>query len=68
MKNWKSLVSTLANIQALFTVWIMGDETGTRSNFNSVRFYELCLKFTTYDINEVFLLRMRVWCPNIKFW
>ena len=36
LQSWKNLVSTLANIQALFTVWIMGDETGTRSNFNSI--------------------------------
>ena len=46
----------------------MGEETGSRSNFNSVPFYKLRLKITTYKIwdhaspsyHQVFQLRMRV--------
>ena len=42
----------------------MGEETGSKSNFNSKSFYELGLKITIYSIYEVCLLRMRVEYPN----
>ena len=58
LQNWKSL-NILLNIQAILTRGIIGEETASSSNFNSVPFYELCLKITSYSINEVFLLRMR---------
>ena len=44
----------------------MGEETGSKSKLNLIHFYELCLKITIYSINEVFLLRMWVECPNFK--
>ena len=44
----------------------MGKKTGARSKFNSIPFYELCLKITSYSIYEVFLLHMRVECLNFK--
>ena len=59
-------VFTLANIQELLTDGIMGEETGSRSKFNSVPFYEICLKITTYSINEIFLSRVREEYPNFK--
>ena len=31
---------------------IMGEETGSRYKFNSIPFYQLCLKITTYSINH----------------
>ena len=34
----------------------MGGETGSRSKFNSIPFYELFLKSTTSSINDVFLM------------
>ena len=55
MQNWKNLVSTL------------GEETCSRSKFNSIPFYELCLEIPTCRFNEVFLLHMHVECPNFKF-
>ena len=66
LQNWKNLVSTLVNIQALLIGGIIGEETGSRSKFDSIPFYELCLKITTYNIYQVSLLRMRVECPNSK--
>ena len=63
-KTEKNLVSTLVNIEALFISGIMGEETGSRSNFNSKSFYELGLKITIYSIYEVCLLRMRVEYPK----
>ena len=52
---------------------IMGEKSGSRSKINSIPLYELCLKITTYSIyhhasprHQVFLLRMRVECPNFK--
>ena len=45
----------------------MGQETGSRSTFNSTPIYEIYLKITTYSIYEVCLLRMRVECPLNKF-
>ena len=65
LQNWKSL-NILLNIQALLTRGIIGEETASSSNFNSIPFYELCLKITSYRINEVFLLRMREEYPNFK--
>ena len=59
-------VFTLANIQELLTGGFMGEETGSRSKFNSVPFYEICLKITTYSINEIFLLRVQEEYPNFK--
>ena len=44
----------------------MGEETGSKSKLSLIHFDELCLKITTYSINEVFLLRMCVECPNFK--
>ena len=44
----------------------MGGETGSRSKFNSIPFYELFLKSTTSSINDVLLLRTCVECPNFK--
>ena len=67
LQRGKNLVSTLINIQALLTGGIMAEETDSRSNFNSIPFYQLCLKITTHSIYEVFLLRMRVECPNSTF-
>ena len=66
LQNTKILVFTLLNIQALLISGIMGEETGSRSKFDSIPSYELCLKITTYSIYEVSLLRMRVGCPNFK--
>ena len=68
LKNWKNLDSILVNIQALLTGRIMEEETGSTSKFNSIPFYEICLKITIYSINEVDLLHMRVECPNFKLW
>ena len=59
-QNWKNLVATLINIQALLTGENMGEENGSKSKFNSIPFYELCLKINTCSVNEVFLMRMRV--------
>ena len=66
LQNWKNLVSTLVNIQALLIGGIIGEETGSRSKFDSIPFYKFCLKITTYNIYKVSLLRMRVECPNFK--
>ena len=66
LRNWKNLVSTLLNIKALLTSGIMGKEIDSRSKFDSIPFYELCLKITTYSIFKVFLLRIRVKFPNFK--
>ena len=52
----------------------MGEETSSSSKFYSIPFYELCLKFSTYSIyhhvslsyHQVFLLDMRVECPNLN--
>ena len=38
----------------------MGEETGSRSKFDSKPFYKLCLKVTIYSIYEVSLMRMRL--------
>ena len=46
--------------------YLMVEETGSGSKFNSIPFYELYLQITTYSIFEVFLLGMRVKCPNFK--
>ena len=66
LQRGKNLVSTVINIQALLTGGIMVEESDSRSNFISIPFYQLCLKITTHSIYEVFLLRMRVECPNFK--
>ena len=66
-QNWKNLVSTLVNIQALPTGEIMGEETGSRFKFNLIlSLYESCFKITTYGIFKVILLRMRIECPIFK--
>ena len=59
-------VFTLTNIQELLTGGIMGEETGSRSKFNSAPFYETCLKITTYSINQISLSRVREEYPNFK--
>ena len=46
LHNWKNLVSTLVNIQGLLIGGIMGEDTGSRSKFDSIPFHKLCLKFT----------------------
>ena len=68
LQDWKNLVSTLVNIQALLIDEIMEGNTGSRSKFDSIPFHKLCLKVTIYSIYEVSLLRMRVECRNFKLW
>ena len=38
LQNWKNLVSTVVNFQALLTGRIMEEETGSGFNFNSMPF------------------------------
>ena len=40
LQNWKNLVCALVNTQALLTGGIMGEETGSRSKFDSIPFHE----------------------------
>ena len=66
LQNSKNLASILLNIHALLNGEIMGEETGSRSKFDLIPFHKLYFKITTYSIIEVFLLLMRVKCPNFK--
>ena len=49
LQNWKNLVSILVNIQVLLTGGVMEDETDSRSKFDAIPYYELCLKITTVE-------------------
>ena len=50
--NWENLASIPVNIQALLTCRNYGRRNRSRSKFNSIPFYELFLKITTYSIYE----------------